>query len=120
MTTMEETFARAVESLRRRLPETAAQTATELLEVERPEPALTPEARARAVSRVRALIAGNIPRRLVPAPRRAPWLALGAIGLVGLSAVAVRAVRVGSTQSNMSTPRSITSSTPSGSPMPMK
>src|SRR4029079_5341863 len=35
-------------------------------------------------------------------------------------ALPVRAVRVGSTQSNMSTPRAITSSTPSGSPIPMK
>ena len=35
-------------------------------------------------------------------------------------ALPVRAVRVGSTQSNMSTPRAITSSMPSGSPMPMK
>src|SRR6476620_124956 len=37
-----------------------------------------------------------------------------------VSALPVRAVRVGSTQSNMSTPREITSSTPSGSPIPMK
>src|SRR4029079_9564858 len=35
-------------------------------------------------------------------------------------ALPVRAVRVGRTQSNMSTPRAITSSTPSGSPIPMK
>ena len=35
-------------------------------------------------------------------------------------ALPVRAVRVGSTQSNMSTPASITSRIPSGSPMPMK
>src|SRR5919198_1627450 len=35
-------------------------------------------------------------------------------------ALPVRAVRVGRTQSNMSIPRSITSSTPSGSPIPMK
>src|SRR5919197_4165715 len=35
-------------------------------------------------------------------------------------ALPVRAVRVGRTQSNMSIPRSITSSTPSGSPMPKK
>src|SRR5438105_116483 len=35
-------------------------------------------------------------------------------------ALPVRAVRVGRTQSNMSIPRSTTSSTPSGSPMPMK
>ena len=35
-------------------------------------------------------------------------------------ALPVLAVRVGSTQSNMSTPRAITSITPSGSPMPMK
>ena len=37
-----------------------------------------------------------------------------------VSALPVRAVRVGSTQSNMSTPRAITSIMPSGSPMPMK
>src|SRR5690242_3225383 len=37
-----------------------------------------------------------------------------------VSAVPVRPRRVGSTQSNMSTPRSITSRMPSGSPMPMK
>ena len=37
-----------------------------------------------------------------------------------VSALPVRAVRVGRTQSNMSTPRAITSITPSGSPMPMK
>jgi topoisomerase-4 subunit A len=37
-----------------------------------------------------------------------------------VSALPVRAVRVGRTQSNMSTPRAITSMTPSGSPMPMK
>ena len=37
-----------------------------------------------------------------------------------VSAEPVRAVRVGRTQSNMSTPRSITSRMPSGSPMPMK
>src|SRR5947208_8112606 len=35
-------------------------------------------------------------------------------------ALPVRAVRVGRTQSNMSTPRATTSSTPSGSPIPMK
>src|SRR3954468_2764243 len=37
-----------------------------------------------------------------------------------VSALPVRAVRVGRTQSNMSMPRAITSSTPSGSPIPMK
>src|SRR5205823_11155288 len=37
-----------------------------------------------------------------------------------VSALPVRAVRVGRTQSNMSTPREITSITPSGSPIPMK
>ena len=37
-----------------------------------------------------------------------------------MSALPVRAVRVGSTQSNMSTPASITSRIPSGSPIPMK
>ena len=37
-----------------------------------------------------------------------------------VSAEPVRAVRVGRTQSNMSIPRSTTSSTPSGSPIPMK
>ena len=39
---------------------------------------------------------------------------------VEVSAVPVRPIRVGRTQSNMSTPRSITSRIPSGSPMPMK
>ena len=37
-----------------------------------------------------------------------------------VSAEPVRAFRVGSTQSNMSIPRSITSRMPTGSPMPMK
>ena len=39
---------------------------------------------------------------------------------LAVSAVPLRAVRVGSTQSNMSMPASITSRIPSGSPMPMK
>ena len=39
---------------------------------------------------------------------------------VRVKAVPILAVRVGRTQSKMSTPRAMTSTSPSGSPMPMK
>jgi RNA polymerase sigma-70 factor (ECF subfamily) len=84
-------FARAVDKLRR-LPEAA--TAAELLETERPVPALAPEVRERAVSRVRAVLAGTLPRRPAPAPRRWPWLAAGLAVLLAAGVVATRSARM--------------------------
>ena len=80
-------FARAVESLRRRLP-AEPQTPAALLEMERPAPPLAPEVRQRAASRVRAVLEGGLPKRPPAAPRVAPWVLAG-VAVLGLVAVAV-------------------------------